>query len=631
MSFYRLAVSMMLLLMLLLLGGVLSIQFLDSKRYVEEQLYLNAQNTASSLSLSLTSAKGDLTRMKTMINAVFDNGFYEAVELLDKHHIPLYSKTQKPQMGDVPEWFVKVIDIDPLYAEAQVSSGWTPTGFVRVKSDRGIAYRQMYRIFKNTVYTFIFFMLAGFLMLHFLLKLALVPLNRIQMQAEAVLRNRFVTQKDTSAVKELRKVESAMNNMIDRVREIFQKNEEILKRNHEILYKDELTKLFNRRYLILKLSEFLHADDSRSGGSVAIIKINGISDANKKIGYKKSDNFLQEFAAGIEKICSSYDESVAARINAAEFSMLMPGVSTEDVLGIIAGVKENFLSLQKRFGLELSLSMNAGVSIYRHDESLSAVFARLDNLLAEASIKEEGVAFSCDKDNKELGKEEWREVIASAVRADRLTPVLQPVIDTESGETLYNMMFFDIVTSQRVYRYGEFVPMAILLGQEFSLMNSMFEQFRYSALQRGKVAIEVFGTLLKESESFLLLEKKIIETASETKGSLVIEIAEKDIASMDRYFLERLSSLFEKKGIESVVSRAGANNGNYRYLEYLKPSYVKMHSSIYLDMDESSRNAFRMLIESMGIELIIVGRNDELQLLKNENVRYTMNIREVKE
>ncbi len=619
---------MMSLLMLLLLGGVLSVQFLDSKSYVEEQLYLNAQNTASSLSLSLTSAKGDETRMKTMINAVFDNGYYETVELLDMNRMPVYSRKQKPQMGNVPEWFSRLIDIEPLYAEAQVSSGWHPIGYVRVKCDRGIAYRQMYKIFKNTLITFTIFMLLGFLLLHLLLKMALVSLKKVQLQAEAVLKNRFVTEKNVPPVRELRQVVSAMNNMVLKVKDIFQKNEQIVKANHEMLYKDELTKLYNRRYLLLKLKEYLHADDSRSSGLLIIFQVKGISEANKKRGYKNSDLFLKAFAEGVNDVCSLYDESTAGRINTAEFSLLIPGMTADAADKIISGVKERFIASAERFGLQNYLKLNIGASRYRHNESISSVFARLDNLLAEAAIKEEGISLCFEEeDKKEMGKDKWREVIASTVKKESLLPVYQPIRDVESGKTVYKMVYFDITTDGATYRYGEFVPMAVLLGLENELMDAMLDELCKVDFSHERVGVELFGTILKNSESFLLFEKKIIETAAKLNGAMVVEVSQKDVESMDSYFLERLSDRFESSGIEIVVNRVGAGSENYSYLEHLKPAFVKVHASLYLDMDESSKNAFKMMLESLEIKLIVVCGSDEVKRVESEGIKYITNMR----
>ena len=628
MTFYRLAVSAASLLMLFLLGGVLSVQFLDSKTYVEEQLYLNAQNSAASLSLSMTTARGDIPEMKTMINAVFDNGYYEFIELLDKDRKSLYIKNQPPQMGGVPQWFADTIKIDPLYAEAQISSGWNPIGYVRVKSDRGVAYRQMYRIFKNTIITFVIFSLIGFLLLHILMRLALTSLDTIQKQAEGIMQNRFMVEKRVSPILEFRRISEAMNKMVKHVKEIFLKNEQIVQKNREILYKDELTGLYNRRFFLLKLSEFLNSEDSRSEGSLVILQIKGIGEANRKRGYPNSDRFLIAFARALQTCCEHPMEAVVGRINAVEFSLLLPSTLIREVHTVAGKIRDRFEGLAQRFELEEYLSLHMGVSGYRSGRRVSSVLARLDHLLAEAAVEESGVALdSTENGAREMGRDEWRQIIVSALKEGSLIPVHLPVVKSKNGKPFCTTVVFDLEWGGVLYRYGEYAPMSMLLGLESDLMESVFKWVSRSETHLP-LAVEIFGSVLKESEKYLLFEKMIFETAKRLSSPLIIEIPQKDIETMDDYFLKNLSERFESHGVRVAVSRAGTDVESHRYLEHLKPLYLKMHISLFVDMDISSKNAFYMMLKSLGIELVITGKEEELKQFEPDDSLLIMSVRD---
>ena len=59
-----------------LLVTVISVSFTVIKNSVKQELYDNAQNSVSSLSLSIANTSQDMSNIETMINAIFDNGNY---------------------------------------------------------------------------------------------------------------------------------------------------------------------------------------------------------------------------------------------------------------------------------------------------------------------------------------------------------------------------------------------------------------------------------------------------------------------------------------------------------------------------------------------------------------------------
>jgi len=83
MTFFKQIAVMLSIFLLVLLTTVLALNFISANQSVQDRLYEDAKNTASSLSLSLGSANGDLSMMSTMINANFDSGNYLYISLVD--------------------------------------------------------------------------------------------------------------------------------------------------------------------------------------------------------------------------------------------------------------------------------------------------------------------------------------------------------------------------------------------------------------------------------------------------------------------------------------------------------------------------------------------------------------------
>ncbi|MEN8302948.1 MAG: LapD/MoxY N-terminal periplasmic domain-containing protein, partial [Campylobacterota bacterium] len=168
------------ILLITILTTVLNLNFQSANESVQDRLYEDAKNTASSLSLSLGSANGDISMMSTMINANFDSGTYSFISLIDVDDVLIYERKSESEQLDVPEWFSNIINIEAPIASANVSAGWSQVGILNVQSDVGYAYRQLYSILKSLLVSFGIIAVVGLVILNLLLVAILKPLQEVQ-------------------------------------------------------------------------------------------------------------------------------------------------------------------------------------------------------------------------------------------------------------------------------------------------------------------------------------------------------------------------------------------------------------------------------------------------------------------
>jgi len=95
MTLFKQITILLSMLLLIILLTVMSLNFKNATESIQNRLYEDAQNTASSLSLSLGTANGDLTTMQTMINANFDSGSYNFISLVDMNNKILYKREKE--------------------------------------------------------------------------------------------------------------------------------------------------------------------------------------------------------------------------------------------------------------------------------------------------------------------------------------------------------------------------------------------------------------------------------------------------------------------------------------------------------------------------------------------------------
>ncbi len=628
MTIYKRIGILISVLLLLLLGAVLTINFINSKGYIEEQLNTNAKNSAMALSLALSIAKEDEEQIKSLIDSVFSRGSYEMVELEDSNRMPIYRKTRSPQSDDVPLWFKRWFPINTVMAEVLVSMKNQPLGVLMVKADSSIAYRQLYSLFKYTVLMFLLFGAFGLLLLRSVLKIVLKSLDKIREQAEGVLHNKFVIQKELPSTVELKEITEVMNSMVKRVKELFQRSSEAMRKNQEILYRDPLTKLFNRRYFQVKLPEYLLANDSRSRGTLVMIRINGISKANKKIGHKRVDEFFEKFAEILQKACESVHEPSICRINGTEIILILPVFNAETAKELVRNIMKNALVLTDSFNLRESVYFSFGITEYVRNEPVAKLLASADYALSDAALYKENHITVFTKEKKSslvLGKSQWREIISSALKNGKLEPELSPVINLKKDEKVAYTISFDIRHDSYSYRYGDYLPAIVDLGLEHDLVMYELEYLKQHRFTHNALSLEIFAQTLIDSNKYIAFEESIKEVVKVLKGKLFIEISEFDILSLDPAVAERITFTLKEHGIRFGIDRFSGEQGGYTYLKYTAPAYIKMHETLYLDMDGGSKNALLTLLGSLDIKLIVTGVHEEnINILREEGVHYIM-------
>lgn len=70
-----------------------------------------------------------------MVSSIFDSGYYASIRVVDvATDKTLVERTGTPDAGSVPQWFVKLIGLEPAGGDAIVSRGWEQAARVEVVS-----------------------------------------------------------------------------------------------------------------------------------------------------------------------------------------------------------------------------------------------------------------------------------------------------------------------------------------------------------------------------------------------------------------------------------------------------------------------------------------------------------------
>jgi len=615
------------ILLITILTTVLNLNFQAANASVQDRLYEDAKNTAGSLSLSLGSANGDLSMMSTMINANFDSGTYSFISLYDVDDVLLYERKAENQEINVPEWFIDITNIEAPIASANVSAGWSQVGILNVQSDESYAYKALYSILKSLLISFGIIAIVGLVVLNLLLIAILKPLQEVQKQAEAVIRNEFIIQESIPYTKEFRDVVLGMNNMVAKVKAMFDKGNRELQHQKELEYIDQTTKLRNRKYLIDKLPEYLKVDAVSKGGINMMISLSGVIEANEILGHRKVDELFNEIADLFREQTEDFEDTIIARMNGTEFSIFLPNCESMHGLMLAETILTSSQFIIKKYELDTNETfISIGLYEYNHTESIGEVLSHSDNALAQAKFKEWNIHLAKAEDTVEvMGKDAWRTILLDVIKRNNFKFVSWSVVNAKTKKVIHNVLSLNIkVDEDTTYYFGQFMAPAYQVGLSDDIYKNILDMMFKTPdtrLENDTYSLRLPYEYLMQSGTYDRMKALFSIYALTLPFKLIIEIPDK-FASQNSELVQDYKRLFERYQIEMGIFEFIGESKNYQYLQDLRPVYIKGEPSYFISQNEQSLSALRLITDSLDISLIATGvmNMDTLEQLEAKEI-----------
>src|SRR3990172_4563931 len=130
MKLSRLLVSLISLLWVLVFAATLAIVIDSTKDYLEKAMESHAQDTATSLGLSITHSGRvkDVQTVERMAAAIFDRGYYREILGKSMDGKELVAKRVEQAVEGVPSWFISAFSLATPRMNAIVMDGWRQGG-----------------------------------------------------------------------------------------------------------------------------------------------------------------------------------------------------------------------------------------------------------------------------------------------------------------------------------------------------------------------------------------------------------------------------------------------------------------------------------------------------------------------
>ncbi|MEA1956719.1 MAG: LapD/MoxY N-terminal periplasmic domain-containing protein [Campylobacterota bacterium] len=610
--------------LIIILATVLILNFQNENSSVQDRLYKDAKNTASSLGISMSTASGDISIMQTMINASFDGGYYRYISLNDTEEKIIYKKNLEEKPLNIPKWFIDAIKIEAPIASASISTGWSQVGTIYVQGDTRYAYKQLYTILQNLIISFSIITIIGLMVLNTLLVVILRPLKEVQIQAEAITKNEFIIQEHIPHTKEFKDVVIGMNTMVKKMKNIFDKANEELKHQKELEYIDNITKLKNRKYFIDKLPEYLKIEATSKGGQNIMIALSGVIEANEKIGHKEVNKLFVKIADIFHSSVIKNNNAIIARMNGTEFCILLPDCSDKECLEIT----KNIFNLVEKSIKEIRLNsaetfISLGICGYSHEENIAQLLSHSDDALAKAKFSNTNIYQEHSNNTTEvMGKEEWREIINKAITLNSFDFISFKAVDMKLKKVIHNRLSLILkVDEKNIYKYYQFMPAANQIGLAHSIYTNILEMMFKKpdeTLKDSTCSIRLPYAYLEFKDTYKYMNELLNNYARNLPFKLIIEVPDA-FAFEDSQQIKLYKELFEKHNIDMGIFEFIGESDDYYYLQELRPAYIKGDSNYFISANEHTLSALRFITDSVGISLIATDVKDKETLDKLQN------------
>ena len=441
MTLYRqLAVSIIILFAVGFIGTTM-ISTGNLHSFLESQLKTHAQDTATSLGLSLSPhmRQQDLPIINLMIDAIFDRGYFQSIQLVDIDGNILVVRTRENYKEPAPDWFIRLVSLPTPRAEATVMSGWKQAGSIHVVSHPGLAYQELWSNTRDTFLLFlavaIIILIAALLTLRFLLR----PLHEVEKQAEAICDRSWILQSKLPKTRELRRVVVAMNKLTSRVREIFSEQAELTEELRRQAYLDTVTGLANRQSFKRQCHISIESGEDATHGALLLVKLDALKAINDSAGYTEGDKLLQKTARLINEQHIGDSPGFVARLSGGEFGLLLYGVDTQNAEALAVRLCEDFKQIQAKFAPGSGNFAHIGLTMWEHGCELAELLAEADHALrtasSGASIDWHRYQSDAHGESSAYGKEYLRSQVQEAVESQNIRLYTQPVFAGEDHET----------------------------------------------------------------------------------------------------------------------------------------------------------------------------------------------------
>lgn len=626
MTLFRQLILATLGLLVLLYAGNVVVSMLNARTLVQQQMAVHAQDTATSVALSMTQAAqdNDIASLETLFNAISDSGFYQRIYFRDLDGNMVVERAFSVDIEGVPDWFVNMMDLPSPQGQAEVAAGWARLGEVVVLSHPGQAYRQLWEVVMQQLAWFGLILLAVSGIAYGALNWLLAPLRRVEEQANSIREQKFVVQETLPNTRELHRVVDAMNRMSNKLHSVFDEQTDLISHLRVQSYRDDVTGLSNRADFDARLNSFVGGESGDHSGALMIFAIADFARVNELAGRQEGNEVLKSFGAKLKQGVAQFPRAALARRQGPEFCLFVPDVTEEEGIALGEEVFQDVQIFNWSLKDQESLTVNMGFTytqrVVNGPELLSEADMALRHAVTEGQNKWGQFAELKSGDVPLVAQPavEWKDFIARVIGERALVLHYQNVVSTPDKHSIGCEVFTRFRDQDgNLLSAGIVLPLAERFGRAPELDQLILE----TLAEEGCEQYAFYGVNLCASSitssAFTEWLKDFLKANKGLAKKLVFEVSE-HILHIEEQDIRSFQTMLHKFSAGLAIDRFGLESAAFGYLSSLPLRYLKVHRSFVQNIQDSKDNQFYVkslaqLAHSREVMLIVEGVEQEAE------------------
>ena len=584
------------------------------KNYLEVESQGHAQDTATSLGLSLSPQMTDTTDpvIKTKVSAIFDSGYYQEIRLLDANDKELVSLSNDKGVEGVPDWFIDYLPMTPMTAKSEISSNWQRSGVVYVTINPSFAYSKLYKQAKTSfLYSLITLVVSiGLLML--LLRITLASLKRINECALHISEGHFEIIENLPWITEVKNITISINAMSRKIKNSITALNNKLDEMGAHLLRDDLSGLYKKSVFDTDMMNLMMA---YSPAYLMIIKVDSLPDLIIDRGNEAIDQLLQAVANTLKQAAKRYPETLIKiyHFYGGEFAMLINNGDSEQIEAIAKALSNNFLELgEKQSKADLA---HIGVAPVNPVCTPKMMLDSAHEAYELASLIGANSYYLRADDNFAKDIKEWKELVFNCIdNNDYSLSYAGQITSFQTGQLLMEETFIQVHDKNgQLVALGPFIAMTEKLAKIIDLDKGVISQVLAHILSipiAHAIAVNLSIDTIKNIGFRLWLEKLFKKNPFVTR-QLIFSFSAYAVAKELEICLDFIEVIHQWGG-RVMIKRFESQSMSPDVTKKLNPDFIRLAREIGNGISLSpQKQEFVQTLQQMGdlLDIIVLAEN----------------------
>jgi EAL domain-containing protein (putative c-di-GMP-specific phosphodiesterase class I)/HAMP domain-containing protein len=561
------------------------------KAYMEGEAQNHAQDTATSLGLSLSPYMINSSDpiIKTMASAIFDMGYYREIRLQDANNHEFIRLTNDKAVEGVPDWFIHYLPMKLASAKSEISSGWNITGVVHVTVNPAFAYSKLYEQAKTAFYYSLAAFIISMLLLVMLLRLTLRSLQRLNQLALNIAEGRFETLKVLPWTSEVKNVAISMNTMSQKIEATFAALNHKLQAMGSSLLNDDLTGLCKKSVFETDIMALL---SEHNPAYLLLIKIDSLPALAQEQGSDVIDQLLKAFAEQLQALSKQHaDAGVKSyRYYGGEFAMLVK----TDQINRIHDIGQQLTTTLSQLGEKYARSdlAHIGISPVSPDCTPENLLESVYEAYQQACLIGANSYYVRSQTDSARDMVAWKQLVFNRIDTAAYALTYQGQIHTFANQQLLMEEVFTEVRGEdgQVVAIAPFIAIAEkfekMLDLDKSVIEKTVQHIQNNAIQHA-IAVNLSKQTIKSSEFRLWLEK-LFKSHTVAAKQLVFSFSAYAIAKDVPSFVSFFYTIHQWGG-RVMIKRFETQSMSPDLLKQLKPDFVRLARELSHNLNQSQQ------------------------------------------